>query len=120
MINPLIIFDYIYYRIAHFYTHTFRLESINEFAAKGILSVLQSINIITLFVKLVYFRRTEFLIFFIAINFILLLLNYYRYTKIIKYKELALKWDNEKKKNRIIKVLCIIFYFLMSVLLYGF
>jgi hypothetical protein len=117
--NPLIIFDYIYYRIAYFYTYRFKRGHTKEMAGITFLSIIHHLNILAILNLEKMFRGNEMLIIFVLLYLIILALNYFRYYKIVKYNELALKWDNENRVMRVIKSTLLICYFILSFLLLG-
>lgn len=113
--NPLIVFDYIYYRIAYFYDKRFGYKESKEFSGIIILSLIQFVNILAL---LDLFKINDSLVktlpnhlFIIAI---LCLLNYARYIKLLNFRNLEDKWGNENKNVRLIKSIIVIIYFLLS------
>jgi hypothetical protein len=118
-INPLVLFDYVYYRIAYFYEYRFDYEQAKESSGIMILSLLQLFNIVVLVKLIKQFKGSEGVIIYISSCFALLALNYLRYYKIITYNELVAKWDKENCKVRLIKSICVICYFMVSILLLG-
>jgi hypothetical protein len=118
-LNPLIIFDYIYYRIAYFYSHRFDYDESKEFSGKAILSLFQLFNIVVILNPKKYFNNNGILIIFFICYFVIVTLNHIRYKKIITYDKLALKWDKERRMVRWIKSALIICYFIGTSVLLG-
>ena len=115
--NPLVIFDYIYYRIASFYDRI-GFPEYSDFSGVAILSIIQFCNISDI-AYLFNFRNILINVFhgydFIVL-LILLILNYIRYIRLIEnLYDLEDKWDNENKIKRRFKGILIIIYFLLSI-----
>jgi hypothetical protein len=118
-LNPLRIYDYIYYSITYFHANVFGNEVTNEFVAKGLLSICQLFNLFTIFNPKKIFDDNEVILLFIVSYCIFAVLNYIRYEKIITYNQLALKWDNESKSKRRINSGLVICYFFISIILFA-
>lgn len=118
--NPLVLFDYLYYRIIYFYENTFGLMITKEFRGIAHLSIFQFFNVITLlfFFIPVDKLKNELIIIFLLGSILVLSLNFIRYKKFITYSELAKKWDNEPRKVRFVKKVCIVCYCILSILLF--
>jgi hypothetical protein len=119
--NPLLLFDYIFYRIAYFYDNRFNYEESKELSGIAILNLFETFNF---FIVLNYFRldtkvsKNIYVLSFILSYIVLFILNYIRYIKIIKYNELEYKWDSEGGIGRLIKSFFIIFYFIITFVLF--
>jgi len=115
--NLLILFDYVYYRIAYFYENVFGYEEQNELAGTAILSLIQLTNILAL-LDLIGLKESlikSFHIFVFIIGYLLLfLLNYIRYIRLVKFNKLEEKWGEEKPKVKHTRSVLIIVYFLLS------
>ena len=118
--NPLILFDYVYYRITYWYENTFDLIIIKEERSIAHLSIFQFFNVITLLFFFIPIDelKNELIIIFILSSLVIFSLNLIRYKKVITYSELAEKWDIEPKKARLIKKVYIICYCILSILLF--
>jgi hypothetical protein len=117
--NPLILFDYICYRIAYVYGKMpgYRYTDTKIISAVIILSLLQFVNILDL-LNILEVRNNLLKIFpnySFVIGFITLcILNYFRYIRLLKFSEFESKWDNEDRIKRHTKSVLIIVYFLLS------
>lgn len=118
--NPLTLFDYMYYRITYWYENTFDLFIIKEEQSIAHLSIFQFFNVITLlfFFKPIDELKNELIIIFLFSYLVIFSLNLIRYKKVITYSELAEKWDKEPNKARLIKKVYIICYCILSILLF--
>lgn len=115
--NPLVLFDYIFYRIAFLYAKRFAYVESKEFSGIAILSLIQFTNVLFLLnifnVKDYLVQKFDFYLFIIGPLF-LLLLNYIRYIRLIKFKDLEYRWGSENKRRRLMNSVLIIVYFLLS------
>ena len=115
--SPLIVFDYIYYRIAFLYEHRFDYGQSKELSGITILTLFEVFN---LFIIHSYFELItkvigrRYIIMLAVIFVVLFVLNYIRYFKIINYSTLGNRWDNEGVVGRHIKGLFILSYFVLS------
>lgn len=115
--NPLILFDYVYYRIAVFYDKRFDYGESKELSATLILSLVQFFNALALFDLLGIkdiFVKTLNIFLFIGILVLLFILNYIRYIRLVKFNKLEEKWGEEKPKVKHTRSVLIIVYFLLS------
>lgn len=119
--NPLKIFDYIFYRIAFLYEHRFDYGQSKELSGITFLTLFEIFNLFTIlsyfeFVTKVIGRRY---ILILAISYVVLfVLNYIRYFKIINYSKLEDRWEDEGTIGRHIKSLFILSYFALSFVLF--
>jgi hypothetical protein len=116
--NSLILFDYIFYRIARFYDVKFKYSQSKKQAGIGILSLIQFSNILALS----NFLKNDLIGFlpcyvFISVYIVLFGLNYIRYMRLLKFEKLELKWSTESNNTRLLKGILIIVYFILSVYL---
>ena len=122
IMNPLVIFDYVYYSIAYLYGRKWGYEIQKEFSGVLILSLFQLFNVVFLlsFTKLSLkaFFRFDPVFIYIGICLLLIVLNFIRYKKFITYSKLSERWDNERGKSRTIKIACVICYFILSITLF--
>jgi hypothetical protein len=110
--NPLILFDYCYYKIANYYKDFYVLEHQKEFAGVIFLSLLQTINIVTLFL---YFFTLRFASLHIIVGYLfLLILNIIRYKKIISYSTLSERWKKGGRIQNVIKSTFVIIYLVIT------
>ncbi|NPD48281.1 hypothetical protein [Lentimicrobium sp. S6] len=97
------IFDYIYYRVFFTYKNKWKDDTPGAYAT-SLVTLMQSM----LFIMTPYFSyelitntKIEITKISILIGFIILFfLNLYRYQKVINFKSLSEKWDNEDKTIR--------------------
>ena len=117
--NSLIIFDYIYYRIAYLYAYKFGYEEQKEYIGVLFISLIQLINAITLigFIKPLEEIVNEPIFVFVFGYLLLVLLNFIRYNTVIKFSDLNIKWEKENRKQKVIRVICIFGYCILSIYL---
>jgi hypothetical protein len=116
--NLLILFDYIFFRIAWFFDLKIKYSQSKKQAAIGILSLIQFSNILALsnflnndlIVSLPYFV-------FITGYIVLFGLNYIRYMRLLKFEELEYKWGKEGNNTVLFKGILILIYLLLSIYL---
>ena len=117
IMNPLVLFDYLYYRIAFFYDKRFGYSESKELSGVAILSLMQFVNILAL---LNLFKVKDSLIktfqmyLFIVGYLVVFALNYIRYIKLLKFNKLEDKWGNENRNWRLVRSVLLIVYFLLS------
>jgi hypothetical protein len=118
--NLLVFFDYVYYSIANLYVKTFNYEELKEFAGVLILSVFQLINCLTILVLFKPFEKLikESIVLYLLGCIILLALNFIRYKKVAVYAKLSTKWDNESRRTKKIKIICVVLYCIISIILF--
>ena len=120
--NPLRLYDFVYYCIAILYDRVIGYSESREESGILIVSLFQFFN----FWFLIYFVNLKEvvikkigLIFFILPLLILLGLNFLRYKKYVKLKDLEVKFDNQNKTVRLIKIILVIIYVFLSFYLLG-
>lgn len=121
--NPLVIFDYVYYSIAYLYFKKWGYGELKESYGVMLLSSLQALNLTTLIdysARYIDITFKEFDILtiiafcFVGSFVILYALNLLRYNKFATYDKLSAKWDKDKRLIRIVKSLLVICYFILS------
>jgi len=119
--NPLVLFDYIYYSIANFYSSVFDLDYQKRFAGMGLLSVFQLFNCMTLFkyLKLENYIGNDFVYIYVSVYILILIFNFIRYYKFIHFEMLEHKWRKDKKYIRLTKIAFTVCYIILSVALLG-
>ena len=117
--NPLILFDYFYYRLVYFYENSFRLIISKEIEGLAGLTLFQFFNVISIlnFIKPLNRSKSDLLYIVIIVSVIIVVFNIIRYNKVISYSKLAAKWDNEPRKPRLLKKYVIICYCILSMVL---
>ena len=117
--NPLVLFDYVYYCIAKLYAKVFNIEEVKALAGLSILSIFQLINGLTLLVLFGPLEKVvkEPIIIYIVGYLFILSLNFIRYKKVVVYSDLSVKWDNENRKTKILKIACVVGYCTLSLFL---
>lgn len=116
--NLLILFDYVFYRIACLYDVRFNYSQSKKQAGVAILSLIQFFNILALsnflnddlIVSLPYY-------FFVIGYLVLSGLNYIRYIRILKFEKLEHKWGKDGNNTRLFKGILILIYLLLSIYL---
>ena len=119
--NPLIIFDYVYYKFAFLYTNSFGYEEQKEFAGALFLSLIQLCNIVTIInfiTPIKEFSLFDPVFIFIGILVLIISFNLIRYYKFVSYSKLDGKWRKDVKKSRIIKGISVIIYIVLSLFLF--
>lgn len=121
------IFNYIYYRVTSFYK---QFKEGDEYFLMGVIivSILQFLNLIVLLafssqyssvIKRLFFnlKHEDKKIFFLLFVTVLLIYNYFIYTKYMDYDQLALKW--KVKSNKVYRRfnMYTILYILVSIIL---
>ncbi len=119
--NPLVLFDYVYYSIANFYSSVFDLDYQKRFAGVGLLSLFQLCNCMTLFkyFKLENHIDIGFVNIFVSVCIVILIFNFIRYYKFIHFEMLEHKWRKDKMYIRLIKIALTVCYIILSVALLG-
>jgi hypothetical protein len=115
--NPLILFDYVYYRIANVYDKRFGYGESKELSGVLILSLFQFSNILVL-TNLFKIKDNLIKILpnysFIFGIIIICVLNYIRYIKLLNFSDLEDKWGCESNNKMITRGVLVIVYFLLS------
>ncbi len=115
--NPLVLFDYIFFRTAEVYDRKFGYREAKKLSSILILSLIQFVNILdllNLFNLSDSLRKTFPKYSFIIGVTLLCGLNYIRYIKILNYSVLEAKWKNEQKVRKRIYCVLIIIYLILS------
>ena len=115
--NPLVLFDYIFFRTAEVYDRKFGYREAKKLSGILILSLIQFVNILdllNLFNLSDSLRKTFPKYSFIIGVTLLCGLNYIRYIKILNYSVLEAKWKNEQKVRKRIYCVLIIIYLILS------
>ena len=116
--NLLILFDYIFYRIAWFYDVRFNYSQSKKQAGVGILALIQYFNIIALVNLLNHDFIVSLPYYVFIIGYVVPFgLNYIRYIRLLRFEILEHKWGSERDNTRFLKGLLIVVYFLLSVYL---
>jgi len=117
--NPLILFDYVFYLISYIYGNVFNYEASKELNGITILSLFQNLNLFTLlnlFDLRIHNDKQYVISFFFGI-IIFFGLNYIRYIKNNKYDKLNDIWNAENDSRKNIRNIFVILYFLASIVL---
>ena len=102
--NPLIIFDHIFFRIAFIFSNIFDFEEQKELSGAAIVSLLQFMNVITVvnvIKPLGGFKKFDPAFIFAAIYLVLIILNLIRYYKFVTYTKLEDKRIQERRMRNI-------------------
>lgn len=120
--NPMILFDYAYYTIAYLYANNFGYKAEKEYVGVVFLSLIQFFNILTIFellnASIFDLLKINPLIITLTGCLLFSLLNIVRYKKIITYNELSNKWDTEDNRSIMAKKIGVIFYIILTVVLF--
>jgi len=114
----MILFDYVFYTIALFYSKFPSHSYMKEFAGALFLSLFQTLNIFSLKRLIIPFNggdKFDSLYTFFTIPLLLVIFNMIRYYKYIDYMELSRKWGKENKSIKIFFVIC---YFTISMIFF--
>jgi len=118
--NPLVVFDYLFYRLYVFYERFYAYG--NTFSAIGPLSIIETINILTFWN---YFHtplnKSDEIpggVMLVIGCVLLIIVNSIRYKRFVTYQKLQKRWGEEKRKIRSIRGFIMICYFILSVILY--
>jgi hypothetical protein len=118
-INLIVLFDYVYYRFAYLEENIFDRGYVKEYRSKAYLTLFQTFNILSIYRFEKKILVIKDMIYFVLCYILLFSLNHYRYSKVVNYNELADKWDKDSKKQRWLKALIMIGYFIVSFVLIG-
>ena len=113
--NPLVLFDYVYYSIARFYSSVFDMDDQKRFAGISLLSLFQSFNIITVYEFFFFNKNTDPIHFIIASYIVMFIFNSIRYYFFVRYEMLASRWISDKLLLKIVKIILTICYIIFSV-----
>jgi hypothetical protein len=103
--NPLILFDYVFYQISNFFGNIPAFKYSKELNGITMLSFLQNLNLFTLlnFFELNKINGNQYVLLFFLCLIILFVLNYFRYIKSKKYKSLNYNWNTDKGYKKVVK-----------------
>lgn len=117
--NPLIIFDYIFYRLAILFGNLpeNRYTDGNIFIGVMALSFMQFVSIMAILnhieIARVYIRSLYYYQY--VIGYVVFIgLNSIRYIKLLKFKDLEEKWKSENTLKKIFRSILILVYFFAS------
>jgi hypothetical protein len=116
-----LLFDYIFYRIAQI-EQKFDYGDIKEFAGASIISLLQTILLLTILKSILVFNHIEINNFYIYILSSLIMFgifNYIRYYRVITFETIAKKYENETAKTRKVKGFYISLFVLIIIIIWG-
>ncbi len=118
--NPLLVFDYLFYRLYVFYERFYAHG--NTFSAIGPLSIIEAINILTFWncfhIPLNKSDEIPGGVMLVIGCVLLIMVNSVRYNRFVTYEKLQKRWGEEKSSIRIIRGFFMILYFILSVILY--
>ncbi len=114
--NPLLPFDYFYYRLVYFYENSFRLIILKEVEGLTGLSIFQFFNIISLFQLIGPINNLKY--YYIVVSIFIFLFNLVRYNWFKTYNNLVVLWEYEPVKTRKIKKYIIVSYCILSIALF--
>jgi hypothetical protein len=117
--NPLVLFDYVFYRIVNYYSKVYNVDIVKEFAGLSILSILQLLNVLTLILIIEPTHNSVKvpILNYLIICGLILTFNLIRYYKFVSYSELCFKWDKETPKAKRLKTTCVFCYCILSLFL---
>lgn len=122
--NPLRLYDYVYYCIVILYDRVFKQSNSREESGILVVSLFQFCNILFLIHffnhKDSVIRKNGGVIYFILPYLVIAGLNFIRYKKIVKLKNLEVKLDNQNRTLRFIKIMLVIIYVFLSFYVLGF
>jgi len=118
-LNPLSLFDYVFFRVASFYRNSFGDE--DYWYAIFILSIIQCMNLLT-FISLVFIllnktNKLPPLLMIVPCVILFITFNFIRYYRVIKYQDLMITWGQEETSIKTKRGLYIILYFILSIIL---
>ncbi len=117
--NPLILFDYVFYRISYLFENAFHYKASKELNGITGLSFFQNLNLFTvlkLFGLRVHNDKLYVISFFLGI-ILFFGLNYIRYIKRNKYSELNEIWNTRNGFKNTIWDISVVLYLLASIVL---
>lgn len=113
--NPLRLFDYIFYAIFKIYAKSYGHSRISELAGIAFLSILQTFNVIII---LACFRinglNNNLMIIVILIYLIILVLNFIRYKRKVNYGIILKEWNLNSKITRLIIKIGVVVYLIIT------
>jgi hypothetical protein len=119
--TPLTIFDYLFYKIVTIYQRfVYTDKDVKLFAGIAILSLFQNMNlqtIISLINPISEIKKEFSVVFFLSFYFVLVLLNFFRYSKFKPYELLDIKWANENEATKRLQSFAIFAYCVLSIVM---
>lgn len=117
--NPLILFDYVFYRISYIYENVFNYKASKELNGITVLSFFQNLNLFTLLniFDIRVHNDKQYVISFFLGTIIFFGLNYIRYIRNNKYSELNDIWNTRNGFKKDIRDILVVLYFLASIVL---
>lgn len=110
--NPLIFFDYCFYKIANYYRNIYVLGYLSVFSGIMFVSLIQLFNIVILL--MLSFPLRFNIIYFGIGYFILLTLNFIRYKKIVTFSVLHERWKKEESTQKVFRNILVIVYIVLT------
>lgn len=115
--NPLRLYDYVYYCIAIFYDRVFDYSESREESAILILSLLQFCNLLFLStlinLKDVITKKPSIVLFILPL-LVIVGLNFLRYKRIVKLEKLIARWDNHSRATKTFRMIFVVLYCILS------
>lgn len=119
--NPLILFDYVYYSIAYLYANKWGYEQQKEFIGIIFISLIQFFNVFAIFgfIRKPLFELIEInpLVITFLGSLVFIIINTIRYKKVVTYTELSEKWDKEGERIIIFKKAGVILYVILTLIM---
>ncbi len=117
--NPLRLFDYVFYCIADLYDYVFGYEEQKELSAALFLGLFQGFNVLTIlgYTKPLKSFKNPVIIYIGAILFFIIF-NLIRYYKFTKYDNLESIWGTDYGIKKVIKVLGVICYIVLTIVIF--
>ena len=119
--NPLRLYDYVYYCIAIFFDRVFDYSESREESGIVFVSFFQFLNIVFLSVLFpnVSLSKKPNAVLFILPWLVIIGLNFIRYKRIVKLEKLIARWDNQKRSIKSVKMILVIIYCFLSICVVG-
>lgn len=121
IMNPLVLFDYVYYSVANFYSYVLDVDEQKRAVGVGVLSMFQMFNCLTLYsyLKLERYINVDITRMIVPVALVLLGLNFIRYYKIVNFNMLKNKWSEDKMHIRLMKITLTVCYIVLTFMLLG-
>lgn len=111
-------FDYLYYRTFHLYRNKWNEEDPKLYAV-GLVSLMQEFNLGGLLFFIVFFFNVEIERIYVFLFYVILfMLNWFWYSKIRIYENMASGWDHEISMKRTLKGILLLLYIIASTILF--
>lgn len=119
--NPIVLFDYIFYSIEKFNSSVLGLEYQKRFGGVVTLSLFQFLNCMIIYKYLTPGKYiNKYIVIMIATVYIIInVLNFIRYYKFVHLETLERKWEKDKLYIRLIKIAFTVCYIVLSFALLG-